>query len=450
MRHNHNSDSSARPTSPCANGTGSRDSAWASVVPHVSPRRGKLVACRPVTRTGKTHLTSVDLFAGAGGLSLGFKSAGFRTLWAADNCAAAVQTFKHNLDKHVECVELGANSEISMRNCYCWGPSVPRFSSAGMRKIGDERNTLVSVFAQLVARTKPRAFVFENVEGFLTSERGRRVHELLWPLIRSGYRIHLRKINAANFGIPQHRKRVLAIGGLGFDPTYPEPTHSAFGAPGANLAATHLPRATTVAEAIGNLPLPTEQPPGRPKDHFFVEANEERKEKILALRPGQTMRDLPETYWHESYRRRAYRRVQDGTPTERRGGPPAGIRRLRPDEPSKAITAGASGEFIHPRDQRFLTLRECARLQTFADDFEFCGTKAERAALIGNAVPPKLAATVAQGLMQDLSTRRQEEVEGTLLSFVPALSNGISPALRHVTDMVIAEFGLPTDQLELF
>ena len=394
-------------------------------------------------------LTTVDLFAGAGGLSLGFKKAGFYTLWAADHSTPAVETFKYNLDKNVECVDLGIHSEIPRPTVIVGGPPCQGFSSAGMRKVGDDRNSLVSIFAQVVARVKPRAFVFENVEGFLTSEQGRRVYELLRPLISCGYRVHLRKINAANFGIPQHRKRVFAIGGLGFDPSFPDPTHSAFGAPGASLAATHLPRATTVAEALAHLPAPTEQAPGTPIDHFFVQVNGDRLEKVKSLSPGQTMRDLPETYWHDSYRRRAYRRVKDGTPTERRGGPPAGVRRLKPDEPSKAITGGASGEFIHPWEHRFLTLRECASLQTFPDEFIFHGTKAERAMLIGNAVPPLLSEAVALGLVHDLNSKTREEMKGKLLSFVPGLSSGRSPALRHVTNMIETEFGLSSRQMEL-
>ena len=395
-------------------------------------------------------LTVVDLFSGAGGLSLGFKRAGFRTLWAADHSAAAAETFKHNLGVNADCVEIGVDTSLPRSNVIIGGPPCQGFSSAGMRRRGDKRNTLVSIFSQLVARAKPSVFVFENVEGFLTSEQGRRVEELLQPLVTAGYRIHLRKINAANFGIPQHRKRVLAIGGLGFDPAFPEPTHSAFGAPGARLVAAHLPRTTTVAEAIGNLPRADEKAPGYPVDHYFGRLSNERLQKIVALKQGQTMRSLPEAYWHQSYRRRAYRRVRDGTPTERRGGAPAGMRRLKADEPSKAITAGASSEFIHPWEHRFLTLRECARLQTFSDDFVFFGTKAERALLIGNAVPPKLAEVVALGIAEDLHKQNLEKKkEGALLSFVPNISNGASPSLQSVTDMIEIKFGLAPEQLEL-
>lgn len=395
-------------------------------------------------------LTVVDLFAGAGGFSLGFEKADFRTLWAADCSAAAVETFGRNLRGKAQCVQIEPDTHCPRPTVMIGGPPCQGFSSAGMRKTEDERNSLVAAFARIVARTRPQAFVFENVEGFLTSERGRRVHELLQPLIAAGYRIHLQKINAANFGVPQHRKRVLAVGGLGFDPTFPEPTHSASGAPGAHLAAPRLAPTTTAAAALEDLPQPARQAPGKPADHYSSPIDGERMLKIEALQPGQTMRHLPEKLRHPSYRRRASRRVQDGTPTERRGGAPAGMRRLRPDQPSKAITGGAGGELIHPSQNRFLTLRECARLQTFPDDFVFHGTKTERALLIGNAVPPQLAEAVARSLAQDLQTRKNEHMPGALLSFVPSLSDGVSPALKHVMAAVTAGFQPAGSQLEFF
>ena len=395
-------------------------------------------------------LTVVDLFAGAGGLSLGFKQAGFSSLWAADNQRSAVETYRLNVDQRVECVEIDVNTSFPRPTVIAGGPPCQGFSSAGMRYAGDSRNTLVSVFAQLVARIRPSAFVFENVEGMLTTEKGQRIDDLLSPLIAGGYRIHLRKVNAANFGVPQHRKRLLAIGGLGFDPTFPEPTRSAFGAPGATLAARHLPLAKSVEDAIGTLPAPMTEAPGHPEGHYCRAVDDFRRQKMATLLPGQTMRDLPEEFWHQSYHRRAHRRVQDGTPSARRGGPPTGMRRLKGNEPSKAITGGAISEFVHPFEDRFLTLRECARLQTFPDWFEFRGTKAERTLLIGNAVPPLLAEVVASGLAKDLRHQTMPKGPGALLSFVPALSDGISPALQLVANRIGACFPIDTAQTRLF
>ena len=384
--------------------------------------------------------TVVDLFAGAGGLSFGFRKAGFQTIWAADHNVAATETFKRNVDERVVCTAIKPQTDCPHAAVITGGPPCQGFSSAGMRRGGDARNTLVSVFAQVVARIRPEAFVFENVEGFMTSEKGRHVYDLLSPLIGAGYLIHLRKINAANFGIPQHRKRVVAIGGLGFEPTFPAPTHYAFGAPGTHHIARQCSRTLTIADAINSLPQPTTRAPGQPEDHYYTQIDTGRLSKLLLLKQGQTMRDLPEEEWHPSYRRRAYRRVQDGTPTERRGGAPSGMRRLRADQPSKAITAGASSEFVHPYEDRFLTLRECARLQTFPDTFAFYGTKAERALLIGNAVPPKLSEVIAKQLLQDLRTKKRHDIPGALVSFISGPSTAVSPALRRVTDMVNVHF----------
>jgi DNA (cytosine-5)-methyltransferase 1 len=161
------------------------------------------------------------------------------------------------------------------------------------------------------------------------------------------------------------------------------------------------------------------------------------------LKPGQTMKDVPVELWHDSYRRRAYRRVMDGTPSERRGGAPAGLRRLRGDEPAKAITSGAISEFVHPAEHRYLTLRECARIQTFPDDFVFVGTVSECMLQIGNAVPPRLGEAIALSLKRDLmklKTQSEPAKEGALLSFLPTLSNDKSPALEKLCKRVEKRF----------
>lgn len=397
-----------------------------------------------------TTLTVVDLFCGAGGLSLGFVRAGFTPILALDSEHSAVETYRRNLGDHVHQARVDADTVLPNSNVIIGGPPCQGFSSAGMRKPGDPRNGLIAVFSTLVARLRPRAFLFENVEGFLTTDGGARVFDLLEPLIGAGYRIHLRKVNAANYGVPQHRKRVIAIGGLGWDPTFPEPTHRAYGAPGADVVGQALTPTPTISAALAGLPEASPEPPGEPEDHFYRPLRDIDLERIQQLKPGMTMRDLPQHLWHDSYRRRAYRRVMDGTPTERRGGAPAGVRRLRADEPCKAITAGARSEFVHPTHHRFLTLRECARLQTFPDEFRFMGNQSQRALLIGNAVPPLLAKVFAKALVNDLQRRHDLTSAGRLLSFVPTVSNGMSPALESLSAEVVRRFPLPDSQLRLF
>ncbi|MGP0072426.1 MAG: DNA cytosine methyltransferase [Bryobacteraceae bacterium] len=382
-----------------------------------------------------------DLFCGAGGLAWGFREAGFDLVAAADFDDAAVETYRANLGNHAVSYDLSLLMPLAHVDVIVGGPPCQGFSSAGMRKAGDARNTLVSAFARHVVHYLPTAFVFENVEGFLTTESGTYVFDLLEPVVRAGYRLHVRKVNAANYGVPQHRKRVVVIGGLGWNPTFPEATHSAFGAPGARRTGKHLPRTETVAEALDGLPTALTQPPGSPEGHYYSRLEGVDLKRAMALQPGQTMRDLPDELHHDSYRKRAFRRVMDGTPSERRGGAPAGIRRLRPDEPSKAITGGARSEFLHPTEHRTLTLRECARLQTFADSFVFRGTPSEQGQLVGNAVPPRLATAIARQLSIDLdSVPIHREREGHLLSFIPTSADGFSPALRDVTERVLETF----------
>jgi DNA (cytosine-5)-methyltransferase 1 len=384
--------------------------------------------------------TAVDLFCGGGGLSLGLRRAGFRTLAAFDMFGAAVKTYRRNLGDHISDAEIHEEIELPRTTIIAGGPPCQGFSSAGQRRPGDRRNTLVSVFASLIARYRPAAFIFENVEGFLTAEGGDRVFDLLKPLIAAGYRIHLRKVNAANYGVPQHRKRVIGIGGLGWDPTFPVPTHRAHGAPGAERIGLALPPSPSILHALHGLPPPAVSSPGAPQGHFASPLDDGDLSRVRMLRPGQTMRDLPEEMWHPSYRRRAFRRVQDGTPTERRGGAPCGIRRLIGAEPSKTITSGARAEFVHPTEDRYLTLRECARIQTFPDDFEFLGSQADQSLVVGNAVPVTLAEAIGRTLLGDLAKASVGRKKGALLSFVPTVASGMSPALQAITTRVQRAF----------
>ena len=395
-------------------------------------------------------LTCIDLFAGAGGLSLGFEEAGFQTAVAVDSWLPAVDTYTCNFPevpflqadlRDLNAHDLLASSGlITAPTVVTGGPPCQGFSSAGRRESTDPRNTLVSVFARLVAELRPPFVMFENVEGFLTAGAGAAVVALLDPLVAAGYQIHLRKVNAANYAVPQLRKRVIAIGALGFEPPFPEITHTAYGAPGAHLAGVTYPPSPTLRDALSSL-----APPGcaaAPRDHDVVPLSECDLERSHFLAAGDTMKSLPAHLRHPSYDRRAYRRVMDGTPSDKRGGAPAGLRRLHWDQPSKAITSAAVREFLHPDEHRFLTLRECARLQTFPDDFTFVGSKADKATLIGNAVPPRLSRKFGEALSEGFHRTVSPPGNGTgsLVSFLPTLSAGQSPLLNEVVAVIQSRY----------
>ncbi len=146
-----------------------------------------------------SHWTAIDLFCGAGGMALGLKQAGFKVIFAADKWRPAVETYSRNFEHEAQQIEIEWNTTLPNADLFVGGPPCQGFSSAGARVPGDSRNSLVAVFAHLVARHKPKAFIFENVEGFLTGDGGRWVLDLFRPLIKAGYAIALRKVNAANY-----------------------------------------------------------------------------------------------------------------------------------------------------------------------------------------------------------------------------------------------------------
>jgi DNA (cytosine-5)-methyltransferase 1 len=395
-------------------------------------------------RCDSGRLVAVDLFCGAGGLSKGLEMAGLDVVAHVDHWTPAVDTLNRNFGEAHEPTDVTALTARDIRrmvgrvpDVLAGGPPCQSFTSAGPRRTEDVRGTMVRAYAQLASELRPSIVVFENVEGFITAGAGRFVFDLLDPLLEAGYKVALRKVNLANYGVPQHRKRVIAVASLLADPPFPEPSHSAWGAPGAEEVAGK-PQTPTVAEALGGLPAASAA--GAPTGHEARRLSELEARRVRALGPGQTMRDLPEELWHGSYRKRAFRRVQDGTPTERRGGAPAGLRRLRGDAPSKAITSAAVREFIHPVFDRRLTLREAARLQTFPDDFIFAGNFSEQATLIGNAVPPRFAEALGQAVIRHLAAPRVEAVgqprKGALLEFSATNGSGMSPALANVVNQV--------------
>ena len=152
------------------------------------------------------------------------------------------------------------------------------------------------------------------------------------------------------------------------------------------------------------------------------------------------MRDLPEALQHQSWNARANRRVSDGMPTERRGGAPVGMRRLVGNDPSKAITSAATREFIHPDEDRFLTQREAALLQTFPPSYKFIGSRAEINTLIGNAIPPQFAKAIADSVIRTMSKAVDDSLEEGLDALRLTNSSGVSPALARTIELVESTF----------
>ncbi len=209
------------------------------------------------------------------------------------------------------------------------------------------------------------------------------------------------------YGLPQLRKRVIIVGNLEqckFD--FPEPTHFEQ----ATLFDQDQNRLLSILDAIGDLPPASDTGEvhynrelendyqrfmRRVDDHPVLHhqakrLNEAAQRRIALIKQGETMKHLPGELQHPSFTRRSFRRVMDGTPTEKRGGAPSGLKRLIAHEPSLTITSGSTTEFVHPIADRPLTLRECARIQSFPDWYNFRGSWSSIATQIGNAIPPYL------------------------------------------------------------
>lgn len=420
--------------------------------------------------------TAISLFAGAGGCSLGFRQAGYDVRFATDIDADAVESYRRNFVRTpcevADIRKLNANSLLERvqlqpgeLDILLGGPPCQGFSSAGGKAGDDPRNSLLGHYVRLLEGVRPKWFVMENVEGLLTNAGGTHVRDAVAAFLEAGYSVNVEKVYAQGYGVPQRRKRVLIVGNrLGHDFIFPEPVTPFSGS-------IFRKGEVTFATAVGDLPPATQDagrapafatPPqnelqaylrGAAKtvtDHDTPALSGVQLERVRGLRPGQTMKDLPEHLQHESFRRRAFRRVMDGTPVERRGGAPHGLKRLFADEPCLTITGAATREFVHPTEDRLLTLRECARLQTFPDAFEFAGSAASRIQQIGNAIPPLLARAIGEHIAREHGfAARYNGNDHPSLRFCLTRSEGMSPALAQ-TESVLAELaGVKDEQLAL-
>lgn len=331
---------------------------------------------------------ALDLFCGAGGMSLGLEAAGFELVAAVDNWAPAAESYRQNfqhtlLEKDISSFGLpdlhSASIDPGSVDVVVGGPPCQGFSIQRIGKNEDDRNNLVLQFARIVAEVSPKAFVMENVPGLL-GKRG--IHlstELMELFSRAGYDVNKRILDAASYGVPQYRRRVFFVGtrrDLGINYAFPVQTHEEG-------------QYVSVREAIADLPSPPDDftaPPGDPL-HRRMRISQLNLKRLALIPPGGGFEDLP---------------PEMRVPCHRNGASKIGHRnvygRLAPDRPSGTITARfdsfTRGRFAHPWENRNITLREGARLQGMPDDHFFVGTQEEIAAQIGNSVPPPLAAAV--------------------------------------------------------
>jgi DNA (cytosine-5)-methyltransferase 1 len=392
---------------------------------------------------------AISLFSGAGGCSLGFCQSGVDIIAAYDNNISAIETYNTNFgDGKCHEADLATCDFSAIRHrlglkigdidLIIGGPPCQGFTTAGNRFWDDPRNKLIQNYALALESFRPRWFVMENVEGILTAAKGEYLLECIKKMASLGYSVCLEKVYAQEYGVPQRRKRVILIGNIeGKKFSFPPSIKKAYGA-------IYKNGTLTLRDAISDLEgklIPS-------IDHIPKYEKDIRLERITALREGQTMKDLPEYLQHDSFKRRANRRVCDGTPTEKRGGAPSGLKRLIYDEPSLTITSASPSDFIHPREDRALTIRECARIQTFPDNYVFCGTESQKAIQVGNAIPPVLAKSLATQIIK-CDAGEFHSVKAGLVSYKVTKAEAMSPLLKSTCVKLNAILTEKYEQMEL-
>lgn len=357
--------------------------------------RQPLPAVRATSAGTPTRPTAIDLFSGAGGATQGLIEAGFDVIGAIEFDEAAAESYRLNHAKvrvwerdirDVSAAEMRRSLGLHMgeltllKAC----PPCQGFSSLAEGRIqrDDPRNDLVGHTIRFVREMRPKAVLLENVPGL---GRDRRSLELLQGLRRLGYNARPYNVNAAQFGVPQNRKRLIILALRGLRSILPE-----------SLAPTDPEVPVTVRDTFERLThlLPSDDPLSQ---HRQLSAKVTRR--IEAIPEGGTRFDLPEDLQLDCHKRLA---------KASKSGATGSYGRLRWDDPAPTMTTRcttpACGPFLHPHDNRPITLREAAAIQTFPVTYRFAGTRGEIERQIGNAVPVRMAREIATSLLSTLNT----------------------------------------------
>lgn len=386
---------------------------------------------RPTKATGRRRFKAVDLFSGAGGITLGIANAGFETLLCADQNAACEMTHRRNFPAipfaRTKIEDLSgkdilratglARGELDL---LIGGPPCQGFSIIGQRDIWDVRNGLFRDFLRIAGELRPKCVVIENVTGLATLRKGAVLAEIGKAFAIAGYHVDCAELLAAQYGVPQMRWRMFFIGWR-FDQNkrggFPLPTHGRRGVgdlvPNRTIHSGDQEGFVTIFEAIGDLPkidaghlcdLYTSKPisefqramrAGAPEslaNHYAPRLSKQNLLRIKRLKPGQDWRSLPREMLPEGMKRAL---LKDHT---RR------YRRMKWDGIARSIITRfrdpKSGEYTHPEQHRTISIREAARIQSFPDWFVFEGSYSDQYDQVGNAVPPLLARAVADEVVK--------------------------------------------------
>jgi DNA (cytosine-5)-methyltransferase 1 len=341
----------------------------------------------------KDKPTVIDLFAGCGGLSIGFKKAGFENLLAIEWDTSCCDTFKANINPRILQCAIQEMDTFPSSDILMGGPPCQGFSNLGERIPNDPRRQLWRHFLRAVRDAKPLIFIMENVPPLLKSAE---YQEIAKQARKLNYKVEGCILNSADYGTPQQRKRAFVIGSRIGEPIFPKQTHRNPDEP-PTFETQGLPFWKTVRDAIGDLP----RIPDGKNWHIGRNPTEKSLKRYNCIPPGGNRWDLPRELMPECWKKK----TKGGTDL---------FGRLWWKKPSVTIRTEfykpEKGRYLHPEENRPITHREAARLQGFDDDFTFIGKKIEVGIQIGNAVPPPLAYQIALTMMQEIEKWNNKKI----------------------------------------
>lgn len=339
----------------------------------------------------------IDLFAGCGGMTWGFREAGFESVFAVEWDADAVETYRCNFGDHIFEGAIEDVAGFPAADVIIGGPPCQGFSPLNMGGVGLERRGLWRHYLRAIEQAAPSVFVMENVPELLRSGEYQAFNVAAQSL---GYVVEGRILNAADYGVPQTRKRAIVIGSRTGAPIWPQQTHFRPGELGSERSPWR-----TFRDAVAGLPL---TPSGK-------DWHNPRNPRPTSLERYRTIPDEGEGRFDLARRR------PDITPDcwlRKKSGSTDVFGRLWWDRPAFTIRTEfykpEKGRYLHPSEHRPITVREAARCQTFPDEFVLPTDQSMTsvAKQIGNAVPPMLAEAIASALVQQL---RAHGCRGVLL-----------------------------------
>ena len=358
----------------------------------------------------KNNYNVLDLFCGCGGLSKGFEMAGYSIVLGVDFNEPALKTYAHNhKGSKTLCGDLSNPNtfdtidsllEGKRVDVIIGGPPCQGFSLTGPRNFDDERNKLYLAMIETVRRYSPRAFMIENVPGMASLYNGEVKDEIIRRFTAMGYKVNCKVLCAADYGVPQIRKRLVFVGLKDGEDIFefPEPTNTPDNYVTCEQAISDLP---SLESTLGAEKMEYESSPSTSyqklmrgecnvlSNHKAIDHKDFVKETIAQVPDGGNYKDLPKGVGESRIFHMAWTRY-------------------RSDKPSRTIDTGHRNNF-HYKWNRCPTVRESARLQSFPDDFVFLGTKTQQDRQVGNAVPCLMAKAIGVQIMKYLDSNEKED-----------------------------------------